>query len=164
MYNLYPAINSLKREKNQVFQMNASSHSQHWVVREKQLKTLIHNIMQVLKSFGGTLANTTIVFLRLKSVWLLRVFQSSFEYYKKKIKTLLTSGPLKFLVSSHIIFEIWFITINCHFFFPHKCTFDPYISILPLLVPKIKNTFHFGPYCHPLNRNILHGKQSALLA
>ena len=48
LYNLYPAINSLKREKNIVFQMNASSHSQHWGVREKQLKTLMHNIMQVL--------------------------------------------------------------------------------------------------------------------
>ena len=41
--------------------------------------------------------------------------------------------------------------------------FSPYISILPLLVPKTKKAFHFGPYHHSLNRNILSGKQNTLL-
>ena len=36
--------------------------------------------------------------------------------------------------------------------------FGPYIFILLLLVPKMKNTFHFGPYRYSFNRNILHGK------
>ena len=37
--------------------------------------------------------------------------------------------------------------------------FDPYIYILPLLVPKTKkNAFYFGHYLHSLNRKILRGK------
>ena len=42
--------------------------------------------------------------------------------------------------------------------------FGSYIFILPLLVSKMKNTFHFGPYRYSFNRNILHDKRSVLLA
>ena len=31
--------------------------------------------------------------------------------------------------------------------------FDPYISILPHLIPKMKNAFYFSLYCHSLNKN-----------
>ena len=31
--------------------------------------------------------------------------------------------------------------------------FGPYILILLLLVPKMKNVFHFCPYCYSLNEN-----------
>ena len=31
--------------------------------------------------------------------------------------------------------------------------FDLYFFILPFLIPKLKNEFYFGPYCHLTNEN-----------
>ena len=45
-------------------------------------------------------------------------------------------------------------------FLPHFC-FDPYFSILLLLVLKIKNAFYFSPYRHLTNENILCDKRNA---
>ena len=41
--------------------------------------------------------------------------------------------------------------------------FDPYISILLLLIPNPINACYFSPFCHSTNRKNWHGKRSALL-
>ena len=69
----------------------------------------------------------------------------------------LIAGTLETYAATKIIIGVNALLVPIfwgHFYF------DPYISILLLLVPKTKqkNAFYFGHYLHSLNRKILRGK------